>query len=352
MRYLLWVLLVLLVIYRQVTSRPIYSQGDRVRITTRVNSEPILYQYSQGLTIASLKVYLPSYPEISYGDRIIVEGVVQDNKLLNPILVEVKEAKGFFYQFRKKLMEVYQKSLPEPHSSLIAGVTLGSKAAIPPDFWEALKKTGTAHVVVASGMNVTLVAGFLINLLVIFLPRKKAIPTALLGIWGYSLISGFDAPIIRAAIMGSVAFSAQSLGRLYDAWRALVISALGMLIIKPSWLTDLGFILSFVATVSLILFETRVRKWVSWAPKVIREDFSTSLAAQIGVAPIIWATFGQFNILSPVVNALILWAIAPMTIIGMVGGLVGLIVPEVSRLILFIIYPMSSWFVGVVNAFS
>ena len=352
MRFLFWIFLILLVIVRQVTTRPIYTDGDKIRLTTRVTSEPIRYENTQGLTLVGLKIYLPKFPEIHYGDNVVVEGVVKEDKLENPTIVSVEEGTGVLYKFRKRLVEIYTKSLPEPHASLVAGVTLGSKQSIPPDFWEALKFTGTAHVVVASGMNVTLVAGFLVNLLVLFLSRRRAVLLALIGIWTYALVSGFDAPIIRAAIMGSIGFTGIALGRVNDAWRGLFMSALVMLIIKPEWVADLGFILSFVATASLMLFEKRVEKRFSFLPRVVREDFSTSISAQIGVAPILWATFGQFNLLSPVINALVLWTIAPITIIGIVGGVTALLAPLLGRLILYVTFPMASWFVWIIQFFS
>ena len=241
MRYSLWFFLILLIIIRYATTRPIYKNGDRVRLRRRVSSEPIIYSRQQRLNLARLKIYLPLYPEINYGDRVVVKGVVQDGELKNAQLIKLEESKGLFFKLRKRLVRFYQSSLPEPHSALLGGVVLGSKASLPKDFWQALKKTGTAHVVVASGMNVTLVANFLVSLLILFLPRKKAIPVALVGIWFYSFLSGFDAPIIRAAIMSSLAFSSQGLGKLYQAWRALFLSAGAILLLKPDWLFDLGF---------------------------------------------------------------------------------------------------------------
>jgi len=352
MRYIIWFLLVLLVLLRQISNRPVYSDGDRIRVTTRVTNEPIKYEYSQRLILSGLKVYLPRFPEISYGDKVVVEGSVLSRELKNPVLVFQDKGTGLLFKFRKKLIDFYQESLPEPHASLVAGVTLGSKQSIPADFWEALKTTGTAHVVVASGMNVTLVAGFLVNFLIIFMSRRRAVPLALVGIWIYALVSGFDAPIVRAAIMGSIGFTGIALGRVNDAWRGLFLSALGMLIVKTEWLSDLGFILSFVATASLMLFEGKIEKKLNFIPKVLRVDFSTSLAAQIGVAPILWISFGQFNVLSPIINALVLWTIAPITIIGMISGFVGIYVPLIGRLILFVVYPLTAWFIGVVGLFS
>lgn len=352
MKYFFWLLIVFLIIFRFFTTQPKYSDGDKVRITARVSSEPIRYTTSQGLTLAGLRIYLPNFPEINYGDNVVVEGIVEDGKLKNAELISLKPTTGILYKTRKRIIETYQKSLPEPHASLVAGVTIGSKSSLPKAFWESLKKTGTAHVVVASGMNVTLVAGFLIGILILFLPRRKAIPLALSGVWIYSLLSGFDAPIVRAAIMGSIAFMAQGLGRLYVAWRALFLSAAAMLIIRPDWITDLGFILSFVATASLMLFERKIARLIHFVPGIFREGLSTSLAAQVGVAPILFITFGQFSLLSPVINALILWTIPIITILGGLAGIVGLFSAFLGKVILLLCFPLTTWFIWIVKIFG
>jgi competence protein ComEC len=125
-----------------------------------------------------------------------------------------------------------------------------------------------------------------------------------------------------------------------------------MLIYNPDWLIDIGFILSFVSTASLMLFEKRIRIWLSKVPEVLKEGLSTSLAAQIGVAPILFVTFGQFNILSPVVNALVLWTIPPLMILGAVGGLFGLIFPFLGKMILWASFPLLWWFVHIVTFFN
>ena len=326
-------LLLLLILLRYLSEMPKYNHGDFVRITSRVYGEPIIYDREQYLTLQGLKIYLPKYPEISYGDRIIVEGVVKDKKLESAKLIKIVDDKGLVYKLRQKLIGVYKLSLPEPYASLVAGITIGSKN-MPFAFWDKLKRTGTAHVVVASGTNVTMVASFLISILT------------------YFFLSGFDAPIIRAGIMGSIAFLAQYKGRLVDSYRLLIYSAGIMLFIKPLWILDLGFILSFVATLSLMLFQKRINNKLHFVPNILREGLSTSLAAQIGVAPIIYVTFGQFNILSPLINALILWTVAYIMILGAVGGIVGLILPFLGKLILLIAYPMLLWFVEIINIFG
>lgn len=208
MRYLIWFLLIIVLLTRVIAVRENFQDGDKIRITTKVINEPLKYENSQRISVDGLIIYLPLFPEIHYGDKVIIEGVVSENRLEDPILIDVFETKGLIFQFRKKIISTYRQSLSEPYSSLIAGVTFGSKSNIPQDFWETLKNSGAAHVVVASGMNVTLVAGFLLNLLILVLPRRQAVSVTLIGIWCYSLIADFDALIIRAAIMSSIGFFA------------------------------------------------------------------------------------------------------------------------------------------------
>jgi len=115
---------------------------------------------------------------------------------------------------------------------------------------------------------------------------------------------------------------------------------------------DIGFILSFVSTMSIMLFQSKIDKKVQFLPKVIKEGFTTSLSAQIGVTPILFVTFGQFNIWSPLINALILWTVPILMVLGALGGVVGLAVPFLGKSILWLSYPLLWWFVGVVEVFS
>ncbi|MEK7168883.1 MAG: ComEC/Rec2 family competence protein [Patescibacteria group bacterium] len=345
-----FIFLILLILLRFYSSRPVYKNGNFVKITSKVYSEPIIYDTKQYLKIQGLKVYLPKYPEIVYGDKIEIRGQVIGDRLVNPELIEIQDSRFKIYDLRSKIIDFYKQSLPEPYSSLVSGIVIGSKN-MPESFWEKLKQTGTAHVVVASGTNVTMTIGFLIGILTNFLKRRTAIWITLVGILGYVTISGFDAPIVRAGIMGSILLLGQSGGKVANTWRILIYSGILMLLIKPVWISDLGFILSFVATTSILIFQKRIDNYLKVIPNLLREGLSTSLAAQIGVAPIIFITFGQFNILSPIINALVLWTIPYIMVIGALGGIVGLIVPLVGRLMLFILFPLLWYFTKIISIF-
>ena len=321
-----------------------YQNGQIVKITSRVLTEPVRYSFKQKIDLLGFYFYLPLYPEVGYGDIISVKGQVKKKELIKPTLISISSGNNLLFSFRKRLIGFYRETLPEPHASLVAGITLGSKSQIPEKFWQDLKKSGVIHVVVASGMNVMFVAGFLISLLTVIFSRKRALVFAILGIWLYVALSGFEAPLIRAGIMSTLAFWAQGVGRLSFSRRVLFLTCLIMLIYDPSWIFDIGFILSFVATASLMLFGSKVNNYLKILPSFLKEGLSTSIAAQIGIAPILFVTFGQFNILSPLINMLILWTIPGIMILGAMGGILGLIFPFLGRLILYLSYPLTWWF--------
>ena len=343
--------MIFLIIFRYFTTRPVYKNGDTVRITATVFSDPITYPSSQGLKIAGITFYLPVFPEVYYGDRVVVTGIIDGGKLKSPKLISIKESQGFGSGVRNKIIAFYQKVLPQPMSGLAAGITLGSKGTLTADFWNRVKATGVAHVVVASGTNVTFVVSFLMGVLTYFLPRRKAIGIVILGIILYLFLSGFEAPLIRAAIMALLAFWAVETGRLVNAWRVLFLTAGIMLAIQPDWFTDIGFALSFTSTASIMLFEKRIGRVLKFVPEVLKEGLSTSFAAQIGVAPILFVTFGQFNIWSPLINALVLWTIPYIMILGSIGGAIGLIFPLLGKIVLWLSYPLNWWFVTIVQLF-
>ena len=343
--------MIITVVFRLIVTNNNYYDGQLIKITSRVLQEPIRFSFKQKISLSGFYFYLPLYPEVNYGDKISVKGIADRGQLKKPELISLEKETSFLFDFRKKIIDFYRETLPEPHASLVAGVTLGSKSEIPYDFWQNLKKSGVLHVVVASGMNVTFVAGFLISFLAFFLSRKKALIFAILGIWLYVVLSGFEAPLIRAGIMTSFAFWAQKIGRLSFSWRILFLTCLVMLIFNPLWLFDIGFVLSFVATASLMLFQVKISQRLKRLPSLLKEGFSTSLAAQIGVAPIIFVSFGQFNILSPLINMLVLWTVPGIMILGAFGGILGLIFPFIGKLILYLSYPLTWWFINIVSIF-
>jgi len=281
----------------------------------------------------------------------------------------------FLDALREAISQTLRQSLPEPQASLLLGMVLGVKSGFPSDFYQALRVTGTLHVVVVSGYNITV----LINALgrgLVFLPLKARFFVIVLGIFLFVSLVGPEAPVIRAAIMGTIALLATVLGRQRDALRAFLIAGMIMLIgnflveffpmlnqdvllsaavksaFGKSWLFDLSFQLSFLATLGLIILFPIVDRILPGRGAPLREDLATTLAAQIMVWPLIAYRFGQASLFSPLVNALVLWTVPIATVFGMVTTTLALFVSQIGYLIMLPVGLLLTYFTQVVRWFS
>ncbi len=347
-----WIFLLALLIFRIYQQSNIGYEGKTIRVSANVLGDPQVFYGKQNIDLSGLKTSLPLNYEIFYGDYVTLEGVYRQGILENPKIMKIERNNSFLIVIRQEVLELFRTSIAVPYSNLLAGMVLGVKDNLPQDFSQNLIKTGTSHVVVASGMNVSLTAGFLLALCLNFNKRRNAILLSLAGIWIYAAIAGPQAPIIRAVIMASAAFVAELTGRVKSTLRIFFLTATSMLIVNPSWISDVGFLLSFSTTLSLILFESKVNSKLYFVPKFIKEDLSTSIAAQILSMPIIFWKFGRVSVLSPLINAVVLWTVAPVTILGFVASLVGLITPLFGHIVIMFCYPMLWWFVSVVDLFG
>jgi len=304
------------------------KDGQLIRITGALTEEPQTVKGRQNFKLGMIAVITDRYPEFHYGDRLAITGRVKkqgsDYRLSHPeILLLQKGQAGFLVGLRNKLREVYRQSLPAPLDGIVAGVVVGDKNLLPADFWLKLQQTGTLHLMVASGANIAFISGGLLSLLCFFFRRRLALIFLIILIWFYSLLAGFEPPIVRAAVMASFTYLAQFFGREAQAGRVLWLTGAVMIMISPALLTDVGFQLSFLATAGLIYLQPLLdRIGFNWVPG--KENLTATLAAQAATLPILLTNFGQFNLASPIINFLVLWPIPYLLPLGMILGLAGI----------------------------
>lgn len=204
--------------------------------------------------------------------------------------------------------------LPSPQAELLSGILLGQNKNLPPSLKLALRDTSTLHIVVASGQNLSMVAGFFLTLAGL-IKRRWAITLSLLAVFSYTLLTGVQIPVLRAAIMFSLASLATFSGRQRAGWWILLVTASLMLLVNPRWITDLSFQLSFLATFGVVVVAPVFLKFLYKIP-LLGQDLSVTLAAQLMVTPVIAANFHQFSLVSLITNALILWTVPFAMILG------------------------------------
>lgn len=252
---------------------------------------------------------------------------------------------------RQFLSEQVKQVLPPDQAILLSGILLGEKEDLTKPLKNALIATSTIHIVVVSGQNLSLLAGFCL-LLVPRIGRRKTVIMTLFVIFLYSLLTGLQIPVLRAAIMSAIALIGVLLGRDRQNWWILILTGSLMLIMEPNWLFSISFQLSFLATFAVVVVAPILMGCFRLIPPFFREDLAVSLAAQMMTMPIIAANFGQISIIGIFSNVLVLWII-PIVMIGGIFLLVSLLsLPQISPIFALIPYIFLTYFLYIIQFFS
>lgn len=263
---------------------------------------------------------------------------------------ESQSAEGLVKE-RFYLSETINNILPQPQSALLAGILIGAKQDLPQEFKKALTNTSTIHIVVASGQNLTFVSGFFLCLAPL-VGRKKSVLISFTAIIFYLFLAGFQIPLLRAAVMLTLASIAKLLNREADTWWILSLTVVSMLIFEPSWINSISFQLSVLATIAVVILAPEVIKRITFLPEIIKENLVVSLCAQLLTLPIIASNFYQISFIGVIVNALVLWTIPIIMLSGSIAVLAGLVNLTAGWLLALIPGVFLTYFVYVVNFFS
>ncbi len=222
------------------------------------------------------------------------------------------------------------RALPEPESSLAAGLLLGGDGRLPAETKNDFRAAGLAHIVAVSGYNISIIATYLLLIgIAFFLPRRKAAVFAFLGTLAFVFISGSPPSALRAIGMASVLILAWLLGRRYASLHALLFAAVVMLVCNPLLARhDIGFLLSFLATVGIVLaspFIGRSLRNVRPLPRVFLEAFLLTVSAEIFILPIVFSNFGHFSLAAFPANAMLLPFIPIAMLLSFLTGIAGMV---------------------------
>jgi competence protein ComEC len=313
-------------------------------------------------------VRIPRYPEYTLGDRLRVSGLLETpddiegfsyrqylaNRGIYSVMTRAHVQKlgevgtnplqAALLSVRERGHERIAQLLPDPEASLLQGIVLGTRRGIPAELYDDYNRTGTSHIIVISGSNIAIVAALFSLVFGRLLGKRPAYWLTIAGILLYVLLVGGDAAVVRAGLMGGLFATAVYLGRRATAYVSLFAAAVMLTLIRPLALWDVGFQLSFAATLSLILFtpalEQRLaRALAGFAPKALLGALSAAIvvtvAAQVLTIPLILYHFGRLSLVSPLANLLVVPvqpAIMTMGGATTLAGLVPLLAPLAQAL--------------------
>lgn len=255
-----------------------------------------------------------------------------------------------FPKIRQSLDSQINQFLPSPQAELLSGILLGNKKDLPGELRLALRDTSTLHIVVASGQNLSMVAGFFLGLSGL-IRRRIALGLSLGVVVLYVLLTGIQVPILRAAIMFGLASIAQFFGRYNDGFRVLIMTAGLMLLVNPNWTFDLSFQLSFLATFGVVIVAPVLLSHLKLMP-IIGQDLAVTLSAQVMVMPVIAQSFHQISLVSLAANVLVLWVIPFIMIGGVIMLFLGMILNILGQIFGVGVNILLTYFIYIVQFFA
>lgn len=212
-------------------------------------------------------------------------------------------------KFRRRVLQTIRNNIKEKTTAgLVAAVLVNERSEMDPELWEDYSRTGIAHIVAISGMHINIFLGILLVVLYWIRSRRYRWIKYLIClpiVWLYILITGCPPSAVRAGVMFSVMCIAMMIGRNQVLINSLLLSAFVLLSIKPNWLYDVGFQLSFLSVLSIFIYYKPIHSL--WNPKngIIKwvwNIVALSISVQILLAPVIVYYFHQISLWSVVVN--------------------------------------------------
>ncbi len=299
------------------------------------------YRYGDLLRVSGFLQTPAEFPGFSYRDYLKRKGIYSTAYYPHTELLASEQGspiRGAIFALKDRARDVIARLMPDPEASLLQGILLGIQSSIPSDLYEDYNTTGTSHILVVSGFNITIVSGLFALIFSHVLGRRRACWFALSGIVCYVLLVGADPAVVRAGIMGGLFVTAIYLGRRSTAYVSLVAVAAVLTALNPQALWDIGFQLSFAATLSLILFAPvlerlfgaglqrvtstdRAQRMVN----ALREVLIATLAALVLTIPLVVYQFGRLSLVAPLANLLILAVQQPIMVLGGIAAIIGLV---------------------------
>jgi competence protein ComEC len=296
---------------------PDYKYGDKLRLDLKLeqpknfsgNSDERVFDY-----VGYLRVR-----EIWYTSRFAKISLLSSGN--------GNTVKTMLFKTKNVFTHSIQNVLPEPESSLLSGLLLGSKQSLGKDLLDEFQKTGVSHIVVLSGYNIAIVAKSVMSLLK-FLPNNFSFGLGALSVILFTILSGGGASSTRAAIMVLTALFAKHFNREYKANRILGFTVVLMLAPNPLLLVfDPSFQLSVLATIGIIFVTPILEPYFKWVTEKygLREVVSSTVSTQFTVLPFLIYNTGILSLVSLPVNILILGTIPLTMFLGFITGAVGLV---------------------------
>lgn len=220
---------------------------------------------------------------------------------------------------RQAIAQAVRDIIPVQQASLTNALLLGDKQGLDQDVKTQFNITGAGHLIVVSGLHMSVIANFLYMFFYRLLKRDRpACIAAISGIFVFMAITGFTPSVMRAGIMLLIYMAGKLFHKQADSLNSLGLAALLLTVFNPLAAGDVGMLLSFGATLGIILLYPPSERWLHAKLKHVRFGVAplrfvgttllVSLCATVMTMPIMLLSFGTFSLYFLLANLLLVWA--------------------------------------------
>lgn len=261
-------------------------------------------------------------------------------------LSRIERMRLTFLKYRSRLLEkINTQGNDSDAYAVVAAMALGDKSALTQELKDVYSVTGASHILALSGLHL----GIIYTLLSLFVFRRRwqvlSQMIIILSIWAFVFLVGMSTSVVRSAMMLSV-YGLLSLGhRDRMSVNTLAFTAIVMLMISPISLFDVGFQMSYLAVLSILLFlplmehvftaeylmSHRMVRWL-WGMVAV------SLSAQIGTAPLIAYYFGRFSCYFLLTNFIVI----PAAMLILYLSFIAFLIPSLAYILFYIVAALNS----------
>lgn len=268
------------------------------------------------------------------------------------VLNEDNKNKWGWWKLRQIIVRAQVTPNGVPNGPLLSAMVVGSKAVdIPYDVRDLFIKVGLSHVLSASGFQTSLILAVILSLTQ-KAKRGTRFTLGTIALIIFVCLTGFDPPVVRATIMGFAALIALLLKRTAKQLSLLLLTATLMLIFHPLWIWDLGFELSFLSTLGLIVTAPAITKRLDWLPLAIAALIAVPLAAMIWTLPLQLYLFGTIPVYCLLLNIFTAPLISVISLGGFLSALLSLILPSAGSTVAGLLYHPIDWLLNVAEFFG
>ena len=279
---------------------------------------------------------------VAVGDRMTLEGTVSIRMIsLDTVASALEYRKGAKYSIdlgafsaesgapplrhtiREKVRAVFVSTQGERAGGFSYAMLFGDTEFMEGTDREAIREAGVAHVIAVSGLHVGVLAAALLFLLRKLRLKDGVCLAILLPIFGfYAYLAGFTPSVLRASIMFSLSLAASALGQRYDDLSSLSFAAILILLVRPLYLFDLSFLMSFLAILGIQALGTPLEDAFKRhkMPPRLASGLALSAATTIALIPVSALVFGRIALVGFLLN-LVVVPVASVSLILNVAAL-------------------------------